>query len=236
MKRVSTYVILAVVLAGCEERSGRVGEVRQAGETQVKMVPLKPQRMQAGHIDFIPHERIPNLTKDWQRDQEFLVPEGAGNVALGKPVSSSCRQPIIGEPNMITDGAMTSRPEGSSYCDVELVPGVQHVTIDLQGSYDIYAVRFWHCYPMNPVYLDVIVQISEDADFDGRVHTLFNNDHDNSAGLGAGDDKAYVENPWGKVVLAEGLRARYVRLYSNGGWGNGLNHYAEVEVWATPAD
>ena len=67
-----------------------------------------------------------------------------------------------------------------------------------------------------------------------NVHTLFNNDDDNSVGLGAGNDKHYVETSEGKLVDAKGLRARYVRLYSNGNFSNDLNHYTEVEVFGKP--
>jgi hypothetical protein len=44
----------------------------------------------------------------------------------------------------------------------------------------------------------------------------------------------YVETYEGKLIDAKGVRARYVRLYSNGNSSNELNHYIEVEVFGTP--
>jgi hypothetical protein len=68
-----------------------------------------------------------------------------------------------------------------------------------------------------------------------NVRTLFNNDHDNSAGLGIGPDLHYVETAEGKLVDGKGHRARYLRLYSNGSNVSENNHYVEVEVFGKPA-
>jgi hypothetical protein len=87
----------------------------------------------------------------------------------------------------------------------------------------------------NPAYFDVIVQTADDPDFTTNVRTLFNNDTDNSAGLGAGADMHYVESYKGELIDAEGVKARYVRLYSNGNNTDDLNHYIEVEVYGKPA-
>ena len=45
----------------------------------------------------------------------------------------------------------------------------------------------------------------------------------NSAGLGAGKDKEYVESNEGRLVDAKGTEARYVRLYSKGNTSNERN-------------
>jgi hypothetical protein len=79
------------------------------------------------------------------------------------------------------------------------------------------------------------VQVADDPDFLTNVRTLFNNDHDNTAGLGAGKDLNYVETAEGKLIDAKGVIARYVRLWSNGNNINALNHYVEVEVYGKPA-
>ncbi|MCB0260329.1 MAG: hypothetical protein KDE62_11525, partial [Calditrichaeota bacterium] len=139
--------------------------------------------------------------------------------------------PVIGEVEMITDGDKDAA-EGSY---VELGPFLQHVTIDLGQKSDIYAIVVWHFHKQPRVYFDVIVQVADDADFITNVHTLFNNDHDNSAGLGVGKDKHYVETSEGRLIDAKGVQARYVRLYSNGNTGNDLNHYIEVEVHGKPS-
>ena len=61
--------------------------------------------------------------------------------------------------------------------------------------------------------------------------TVFNNDYDNSSGLGVGTDKEYLESHEGKLMDGKGAKGRYVRLYSNGNTSNDANHYIEVEVY-----
>jgi len=235
MKFLLIYVFLSFALMGCAKRPAD-SKGDRAKVSNPKLVPLISRRMRAGHIDFVPHDRIPKLSFHIETKEPFLVPEGTINVALNKPVISSCDNPIIGELNMITDGVMTCRHgDQVVHTDVELESGIQHIAINLNGLYNIYAIRFWHCYPMNPVYFDIIVQIAEDPDFTKNVHILFNNDHDNSIGLGAGTDDNYIEYLSGKLVDGKGIKARYVRLYSNGNWANDFNHYTEVEVYGKPA-
>lgn len=161
----------------------------------------------------------------------FLAPAGVKNVALKKSVTSSDNAPVIGEVSMITDGSK----EASEGNYVELGPFVQHVTIDLGAKHDIYAILFWHFHEQPRVYFDVVVQVSDDPAFKTNVHTLFNNDLDNSTKLGAGQDLHYVETSEGKLVDAKGVQGRYVRLYSNGNTNNDLNHYIEVEVYGKPS-
>jgi hypothetical protein len=175
--------------------------------------------------------RVPNLEKPLGRPRPpFLAPAGTKNVAFGKPVVSSDKEPIIGEIEMITDGDR----EAADGSYVELGPFRQNVTIDLGAEYNIYAILFWHYHKEARVYLDVVVQVADDPDFTKNVRTLFNNDIDNSSGLGSGSDMHYVETAEGKLIDAKGVRARYVRLYSNGNSSNELNHYIEVEVFGTP--
>jgi hypothetical protein len=86
------------------------------------------------------------------------------------------------------------------------------------------------------VYYDIVVQVADDSDFIRNVRTLFNNDIDNSAGFGVGKDMHYVETNEGRLIDTESVKARYVRLYSNGNNANDLNHYVEVEVYGKPAE
>jgi len=175
---------------------------------------------------------VPNLQKPLGRPRDpFLAPAGVTNVAKGKKVTSSDMEPVIGEIEQVTD-ADKKGAEGSF---VELGPGVQHVTIDLGSPHEVYAVLFWHFHKTPRVYLDVVVQLADDAAFTKNVRTLFNNDNDNTSGLGAGTDMNFVETAEGKLVDAKGNRARYVRLYSRGNNANELNHYVEVEVFGRPA-
>jgi hypothetical protein len=161
----------------------------------------------------------------------FYAPVGAKNVALGKPVTSTDNEPVIGDLELITDG--DKEAADGSY--VELGPFPQSVTIDLGARHDIYAILFWHFHKQAHVYSDVVVQVADDPDFIMNVTTLFNNDRDNSAGQGSGKDWHYTETNEGKLVDAKGVKARYVRLYSNGSNYDDYNHYIEVEVYGKPA-
>lgn len=175
---------------------------------------------------------VPNLQKPLGRPRDpFLAPVGVTNVAKGKKVASSDAEPVIGELKQVTDGDK----KGTEGSFVELGPLLQHVTIDLGAPHEVYAVLFWHFHKTPRVYLDVVVQLADDAAFSKNVRTVFNNDNDNTAGLGAGTDMNYVETAEGKLVDAKGSRARYVRLYSRGNNANELNHYVEVEVFGRPA-
>jgi len=84
------------------------------------------------------------------------------------------------------------------------------------------------------VYFDVIVQASSDPEFKKDVTTLYNNDYDNTSGLGVGSDKEYIENNQGRLIDGKGVKARYIRCYSNGNTANDNNHYVEIEVWGRP--
>lgn len=163
--------------------------------------------------------------------EPLKVPLGTKLLSLGKPVTSSERDPIIGSLKVITDGDK----EASEGSYVELGPKRQWVQIDLQSKYAIQAVVVWHYHMSARVYHDVVVQVADDADFITNVRTAFNNDHDNSAGLGVGTDKEYWETFEGKLIGAKGVVARYVRLYSNGNTADDQNHYIEVEVYGLPA-
>jgi len=177
--------------------------------------------------------RVANLEKPLGRARPpFLAPAGTTNVALGKPISSTDEEPIIGELELITDDDKDAGD--GSY--VELGPFRQHVTIDLGGRYNIYAMVVWHYHQQARVYTDVIIQVADDPDFIAGVSTIFNNDHDNSSGMGVGSDLNYVETSEGKLVDAKGVQGRYVRLFSNGNTANDLNHYIEVAVYGLPAE
>ncbi len=177
--------------------------------------------------------RVANLEKPLGKARPpFYAPAGTTNVALGKSVASTDDMPIIGEIAMITD----DDKEASDGSYVELGPFVQHVTIDLEAVYEIYAVVVWHYHKQGLVYYDVLVQTADDPDFILNVQTVFNNDIDNSLGRGVGRDMHYVETNEGKLIDAKGVYGRYVRLYSNGNTSNELNHYIEVAVYGKPVE
>jgi hypothetical protein len=161
----------------------------------------------------------------------FYVPAGTILLSLNKPVAASDMQPVIGEVGFVTDGEKS----GEDGYFVEFGPGKQCVQIDLKSSNQLNAILIWHYHSQARVYRDVVVQVSEDKDFVTGVTTIFNNDHDNSSGQGVGRDKEYIETAEGKLVDPRGVRARYLRLWSNGNTSNDMNHYVEVEVYGIPA-
>ncbi len=158
---------------------------------------------------------------------EIMVPKGTVNVAEDKAVTSSDDFPVIGELEYVTD----ADKDGADGSYVELGPGVQWVQLDLGASKTVYAVALWHFHSQARAYRDVIIQVSDDAEFVEGVTTIFNNDHDNSAGLGAGKDKEYIETNKGKLIDAKAVKGQYIRLYSNGSTGSDMNQYIEVEVF-----
>lgn len=199
--------------------------------TSNELVPL-PLVLPKPAFEGTPQDiRVPNLEKPLGKPRpDFYAPKGTVNVSLKKPVTASDDMPVIGELEMITDGDNAAK-EGSY---VELGPMLQHVTIDLGAEHTLYALVIWHYHMQARVYFDVVVQVANDPKFTTGVTTIFNNDHDNSAGLGAGTDMHYVETAEGKLIDAKGVKGRYVRLYSRGSTSNDLNQYTEVQVFGKP--
>jgi len=205
-------------------------------EVQVKpgFVAIKLELPKPMFVGTPQDTKVPNLEKPLgTKRPDFLAPVGTTNVALGKPVTASDEEPIIGETEYITD----DDKEAADGSYVEYGPFLQHVTIDLEGKHEIYALVVWHYHKQAVVYYDVVVQIADDPDFITNVKTVFNNDIDNTAGLGVGKDKHYTETSEGKLIdcLAQGAQGRYVRLYSYGNTSNDMNHYIEVAVYGKPA-
>lgn len=175
-------------------------------------------------------KNVPNLMPELKKFPTYLVPEGTVLLSKGKPVTSSDDFPILGDLTFITDG---DKNAGEGYF-LELIEGTQWVQIDLEQSAPLYAVILWHFHSQKRVYHDVIVQISDDPEFKEGVTTIFNNDYDDSSGLGKGGDRAYVESRYGLLLNAKGTKGRYVRCYSKGNSSNEMNHYIEVEVFGKP--
>jgi hypothetical protein len=141
--------------------------------------------------------------------------------------------PVSGTLSALTDGEKEAT--GSESNVVALPNGVQWVQIDLERECRIYAVVVWHdFYYHHPVFRAVVVQAADDAGFGQQVQTLFNNDYENATGLGKGADKQYFETNEGKLIDAKGIKARYLRFYSNGNNNSPLNGYIEIEAWGFP--
>ncbi len=192
-------------------------------EEMVKLKLKLPKPLFAGTPKTI---KTPNLERK-AVIPEIMVPAGVKNIASEMEVIGSDDFPVIGELEYITDGDK----DGADGSYVELGPGVQWVQIDLGAKKTLYAVALWHYHAQARAYRDVIIQVADDADFTENVQTLFNNDHDNSAGKGIGKDKEYIETNKGKLVDAKGVKGQFIRLYSAGSTGSDMNHYIEVEVF-----
>ena len=196
-----------------------------------KLVPIKLELPKPMFIGTPQNLNVKNLQKPLGKPRPaFLAPVGTKNVALGKTIYSSDDFPVIGEIEMITDGDKNAA-EGSF---VELGPFLQDVTIDLEENYKMFAIVFWHYHKQARVYFDVVVQTADNKNMTENIHTLFNNDMDNSAGFGVGKDMHYVETSEGKLLDAKGVTGRFVKLYSRGNTNNDLNHYIEVAVYGLP--
>jgi len=221
-----------------------VAEPKPAEPEVVEATPLEPKTANAGLVDLklsLPRQQFVGTPKKivsknldpWPHDKEppaLKVPDGVVNLAAGKSVTGSDDMPIIGEMEMLTDGDK----EGGDGSYVEFGPGRQYVQVDLGQSAALHALVLWHYHTQGRVYRDVIAQVSDDADFTTGVTTLFNNDIDNSSGLGIGKDYEYIDTHFGRRIDAKGAKARYVRFYSNGSTAGEMNHYIEIEAYGAP--
>jgi len=217
----ATWVIITGLAAWCG-----------AAETRVPLKTDIPEEVLAGTPPEVLAMLFPGLEKPPEgKPPEFLVPPGTVNLALKKPVTSSDENPILGKIAFVTDG----NKEGSEQSFVELGPGKQWVQIDLEKPSEVYAIYLWHYFREARSYRDVIIQVADDAKFTRNVRTVFNCDQDGSLELGVGKDTPWIETYFGKLIDAKGVKARFVRLYSNGNTANDLNHYVEVEVFGKPS-
>jgi N-acetylmuramoyl-L-alanine amidase len=151
-----------------------------------------------------------------------------GNLA-GKLLSSSAE---FANMSYATDGDSSNT---FNYADSYPNEGLKWVQLDLGAPYDLNHINLWHFYGDERAYHDVVVQLSNTHDFSSGVITVYNNDRDNSAGLGAGNDWEYAESSSGLSLAFAPVNARYVRFYSNGNTYNSSNHYVEIEVYKSDA-
>ena len=162
----------------------------------------------------LPPAKLDRTQKPRRKQGEpFLVPQGTKLLSRGVEVTSSDDDPIIGELKYVTDG--NKKKDVGSY--VELAPGLQWVQLDLGKSHALHAILVWHAYwhvggdfayMFRCMYEDVVVRISNDPAFKKDVTTVFNNDHDNSSGLGKGKDDTYVESSEGRWINPRGVSQR----------------------------
>lgn len=240
---IGVVIFVFSLFAGCGGQPAETAEaiadvedveasVEDQAEAESGMVLLEIEYPEAQFQGTPVPVQLPNLERPGTPPIEVMIPEDAVNLALNKPVTASDDFPIIGELEQITNGIK----EGDEGSYVELMPGKQWVQIDLEQEAEIYAVVVWHFHSQARAYHDVIVQISNDPEFMSGVTTIFNNDHDNSSGMGIGTDPAYIETNHGRIIDGQRTVGRYVRLYSNGNTANDMNHYVEVEVHGVPSE
>jgi len=223
----STCAVLLAGAAIAQEAAAPAAEPVPEGYVELKLELPKP--LFTGTPKNIKSENLEEQTG--KPRGPIMVPEGIVLLSADKDVSGSDEEPIIGDLEMLTDGDK----DGGDGSYVEFGPGRQYVQIDLEDPAEIHAVLIWHFHSQARVYRDVVVQVADDPDFITNVRTVYNNDHDNSSGLGVGKDKEYIENYEGRYVAVKAETARYLRLYSKGNTSNDLNHYVEVEVYGKPA-
>ena len=161
-----------------------------------------------------------------------MVPPGLQNLAPGSSITCSDKNVPADNLAKLTDGDK----EASDQSIIFLRKGTQWVQMDLGSPQEIFAMVIWHAHNMAKVYHDVIVQVADDPDFTGNVRTVFNNDSDNSSGLGFGTNREYFETYEGKLINAKGVKARFVRFYSKGSTESALNEYTEIEVYGRRSD
>ncbi|HZV33511.1 MAG TPA: discoidin domain-containing protein [Verrucomicrobiae bacterium] len=219
------------VLAFCLGQSARVFADDQSKSSD--LVPLKlklpspvftgtPKDAPAGmDVEPLPVKPPPPL----------MVPSDVRNIAPGKKITCSDKTVSAIDLAKITDGNKDAGEDTAAM----LKKGLQWIQFDLGAPQEIFAIAIWHAHDSAKVYRSVIVQVADDPDFAVNTHTLFNNDRDNSAGLGVGTDRQYFESYQGKVINAKGVKARYVRLYSHGSSDAAYNEYTEVEIYGRPA-
>jgi len=157
----------------------------------------------------------------------MMVPSGLKNLAPGSKLTCSDKNATASTLQKIVDGDKEATDESIIF----LRKGTQWVQVDLGSPAEVFAILIWHAHNSAKVYHDIIVQAADDPDFIENVRTLYNNDQDNTSGLGVGTDREYFETHEGRLINAKGVKARYLRFYSKGSTESALNEYTEIEVY-----
>jgi hypothetical protein len=222
-------VLLALNLYGAGPL--RADDAQKANDADLAPLILKlPAPVFAGTPPTAPKDTTVEAAPE-KPGPPLMIPKDARNIAPGKKITTSDKNATRADLEKITDG----NKEADEDAVVLLHKGLQWVQFDLGSQQEIYAIVIWHAHDKAKIYRSVIVQAADDGDFTENVRTLFNNDRENRAGMGAGTDRQYFETFRGKTIAAKGARARYVRLYSDGSTESLLNEYTEVEIYGCPA-
>ena len=229
-------LLLAAALAGlvsCSQAADPANDKAGTGAPAGGLVPLDiklPQPAFKGTPKDIQLSAYVEPLSDKPRPP-MMVPPGLKNLAKDAKITSSDKNATADTLEKLKDGDK----EASEQSIIYLRKGTQWVQMDFGNPQEIFAIVIWHAHNSAKVYHDVIVQVSDDPDFVSGVKTIFNNDQDNSSGLGVGTDREYFETNEGKLIDAKGVKARYIRFYSKGSTESALNEYTELEVYGRPA-
>jgi hypothetical protein len=161
----------------------------------------------------------------------MMVPAGLKNIAPQAKLTCSDKNATSEMLAKVVDGDKEANEQSVIY----LRKGTQYIQMDFGAPHELFALVIWHAHLAAKVYHDVVVQVADDADFINGVKTVFNNDQDNTSGLGVGTDKEFFETHEGKLIDAKGIKARYIRFYSKGSTEAAMNEYTEIEVYGRPA-
>jgi|GEM_PF-3600447 len=168
------------------------------------------------------------------------------NGALRKTVTTDDNAVILNGASLslLTDGL---KSDTGQYVLISVSGGPQYYQVDLGATEEITRVHLTNDW--NPgatrTGRDVIAQLSDDETFSSGVTTIFNNDSDNSSGLGIGTDEEYLEPVDGSgksIVLDSPVHARYVRVWgyghvrTNGNEFKSVNTPVEIEVYILKYD
>jgi len=196
------------------------------GETQWTVIkPDFPRPMFVGSPAPLP-ELPPNMIEgNYSQEREVRIPRRVSLLSRGVPVTGSDPAPL-GEFSWITDGDK----QGDDGYFVDLLPGQQWIQLDLGEPRELWLLWIWMYHKTGVIYKDVIIELATREDFrDARI--VFNNDHDDTSGMGAGRDTSWIETNLGRPIRLQGQRARFIRLYSNGRSVDDTNHWIEVEAY-----
>ncbi|QNK54901.1 fibronectin type III domain-containing protein [Paenibacillus sp. PAMC21692] len=167
------------------------------------------------------------------------------NVAMNKTVAASTSDLFGGSLGVVTDGQSAN---SSGYAGIRTTTGPQYYQIDLGAAYALGRLRIVNDWGSSAsVYRtnkDVIVLLSNDPTFATGVTVVYNNDANNSVGLGAGTDPEFQEPPGGVGTwfdLGTPVNARYARVWGNGhvrvdNSSHAVNTPIEFEAYADPGD
>lgn len=221
-RRLSTGVLLAAAVAlSCLAAQAE----EKAGELVPLTLKLPPPAFKGTPKDVQLSSYVEPLS-DKPRPP-MMVPAGLKNLAPGKKISTSDKNATASTLEKVIDGDKEAQDESIIF----LRKGTQWVQLDLGAAHEVFAIVLWHAHNSAKVYHDIIVQAADDADFLENVRTIYNNDQDNTSGLGVGTDREYFETHEGRLINAKGVKARYFRFYSKGSTESALNEYTEIEIY-----